>query len=275
MTTIINSKPDGSLAFVVNGTEAQVIDNTTFSSTFYYNLATSSNSSIGAGINPPGGARIYIAGGNTTTAPLDFQAGTLQTTPLAGSFEYDGNVFYTTANTTTGRGVLPSVQTYRLTANAASPINVLVTGTPYFGVGSHIPIANSGVYEIEYNLLWRRANTSNPVNWNLVFDNAPTQWSVHYQMSPTSGVVAPPGTATILTGTSAVLTTNNFVITTGAITTATNNWANIKLFVVASSTTTILRFFCYSTTSGNITPLAGSYWKSTRLPDTNNGTYIT
>ena len=273
MTTLISSKPDGSLAFVVNGTEAQVIDNTSFSSTFYYNIATSSNSNIGVGINPPGGARVYIAGGNSTIAPLDFQGGAVQTTPLAGSVEYDGNVFYTTANTTVGRGVLPSVQTYRITSNATN-ITATATGTSFFGSGTNIPLANSGVYEIEYDLFYRKT-TATTVIFRLEFDNTPTVWTIQYQMSPITGAVAPPGTATTLAGQVPLQTVNNYVITTGSITTGINIWTNIKLFVVGSATTSNLKLFSYNGAAGTITPLAGSYWKATRLPDTNNGTYIT
>lgn len=273
MTTIISSKPDGSLAFVVNGTEAQVIDNTTFSSTFYYNLATSSNSNIGVGANPPAGARVYIAGGNTTVAPLDFQGGAVLTTPAAGAVEFDGNVFYTTANATTGRGVLPSMQTYRITSNATN-ITATATGTSFFGSGTNIPLANSGVYEIEYNLHYRKT-TATTVVWRLEFDNTPTVWTVEYQMSPITGAVAPPGTATVLAGQVPLLAVNNYVITTGSITTGINIWTNIKLFVVGSSTTTNLKLFAYNGAAGTITPLAGSYWRATRFPDTNNGTYIT
>lgn len=273
MTTIISSKPDGSLAFVVNGTEAQVIDNTSFSSTFYYNIATSSNSNIGVGINPPGGARVYIAGGNSTIAPLDFQGGTVQTTPSAGSVEYDGNVFYTTANTTVGRGVLPSVQTYRITSNATN-ITATTTGTSFFGPGTNIPLANSGVYEIEYNLFYRKT-TATTVIFRLEFDNTPTVWTLQYEMSPITGAVAPPGTATSLVGQIPLNTVNNYVITTGSISTGVNIWTTMKLFVVGSATTSNLKLFSYNGAAGTITPLAGSYWKSTRLPDTNNGTYIT
>lgn len=272
MTSKIYSKPDGSLAFEVNGTEAQVIDNTTFSSTFYYNLATSSNSHIGVGATPSG-ARLYIAGGNTTIAPLDFQAGTTLTTPAAGAVEYDGNVFYTTANSAVGRGLLPSVQTYRITSNATN-ITATATGTSFFGSGTNIPLANSGVYEIEYNLHYRKT-TATTVIWRLEYDNAPTVWTLEYQMSPITGAVAPPGTATMLAGQIPLQTGNNYVITTGTITTGVNIWTNIKLFVVASSVTSNLKLYSYNGAAGTITPLAGSYWKATRFPDTNNGTYIT
>lgn len=272
MTSKIYSKPDGSLAFEVNGTEAHTIDASTLASTFNYSVATASNSHIGVGA-APSGSRLYIAGGNSSIAPLDFQAGTLQTTPAAGSVEYDGNVFYTTANSTVGRGVLPSVQTYRITSNATN-ITATATGTSFFGSGTNIPLANSGVYEIEYNLFYRKT-TATTVIWRMEYDNAPTVWTVQYQMSPITGAVAPPGTATMLVGQIPLQTGNSYVITTGTITTGANIWTNIKLFVVASGVTTNLKLFSYNGASGTITPLAGSYWKAMRFPDTNNGTYIT
>lgn len=268
MTTALLSKSDGSLAFQVNGTEVQSIDNTNFTSTFNYNVQTASNAYAGFG-GSAANARVYIAGGNTTVAQLDFGGGTLQTSPLAGSLEYDGNTLFMTSNTTSGRGFIPVAQSFALAANAAN-VTVNVTGTNYFGANSNIPLIANAVYQIEINAHFRKT-TSGAVGWQLVFDNAPTVWTLEYQMSPIGGQVAPPGTATMLVGQASNITVNNYTVTTGIISSTAQIWTNFKLFVVCSSVTTSLKIFNYGNT---VTPLAGSFWRVTRFPDTNVGTYI-
>lgn len=61
-----------------------------------------------------------VGAGNSTVVPLDFTAGTLVTTPIAGAFEYDGLAPYFTP-IALQRGVMPSGQLYRL--NAADPVS--------------------------------------------------------------------------------------------------------------------------------------------------------
>jgi hypothetical protein len=268
MTTSVYSKPDGSLALQVNGSEVQTINNTNFTSTFNYNVQTGSSAYAGFG-GAPANARVYIAGGNSTVAQMDFAGGSLQTSPLAGSVEFDGNTFYMTSNTTSGRGFIPVAQAYALSANAAN-VTVNVTGTNYFGANTNIPLIANAIYQVEINAYFRKT-TSGTVGWQLVFDNAPTIWNMEYMMSPIGGAVAPPGTATTLAGQAIGQTVNNYTVTTGIISSTASIWTSFKLFVVCSSSTTKLQIFNYGNT---VTPLAGSFWRVTRFPDTNVGTYL-
>jgi hypothetical protein len=65
-------------------------------------------------------AGTLVGAGSSTVVPLDFTAGTLVTTPIAGAFEYDGISPYFTP-ISTQRGVMPAGQLYRL--NAADPVS--------------------------------------------------------------------------------------------------------------------------------------------------------
>lgn len=55
--------------------------------------------------------RLSLAAGTTTVAPLKFTAGDYLSTPVAGTIEYDGNMFYTTPQQAT-RGMIESKQVY-------------------------------------------------------------------------------------------------------------------------------------------------------------------
>jgi len=60
------------------------------------------------------GGSIVLSAGTASVPPLDFTAGTLNSSPITGAMEYDGKVFYTTPDT---RGISPSLQHYVLNAN--------------------------------------------------------------------------------------------------------------------------------------------------------------
>ncbi len=62
--------------------------------------------SVGTGDAPT--AKLYIAGGTSSTAALKFVSGTLLTTPQIGAVEYDGFNFYITDGTSTRRAITTS-----------------------------------------------------------------------------------------------------------------------------------------------------------------------
>jgi len=66
-------------------------------------------------------AGTLVGAGTSTLVPIDFTAGTLVTTPIAGAFEYDGLAPYFTP-ISTQRGVMPAGQLYRL--NTADPVSL-------------------------------------------------------------------------------------------------------------------------------------------------------
>jgi hypothetical protein len=229
--------------------------------------------SVGIGFTNPT-ANVHIKAGTATasTAPLKFTSGTNLTTAEAGTIEYDGTSFFATANTGDGRGYHPTVSSFKLTSNGTG-ITTTLTGTNYFGTNSNISLTASGIYDIEIFLVYSKTTATTAI-WNLVFNASPTIYNVYYEMSPVTGVVAPPGTTTMLVGQAPAQTAATYTVTTAALTTGVNHYAKFKLFVVCSATTTNMKINAFNGTAGTITPLAGSYWTATRLPTNNVGTYI-
>ena len=89
-------------------------------------------------------AGTLVGAGSSTVVPLDFTAGTLVTTPIAGAFEYDGLAPYFTP-VALQRGVMPAGQYYRL--NSAR-VGANATGAQsIFGVGA--TLSASTVYAFE------------------------------------------------------------------------------------------------------------------------------
>jgi hypothetical protein len=100
---------------------------------------------------------------------------------------------------------------------------------------------------------------------------APTTQTIYYEMSPVTGIVAPPGTATMLVG-QAVNSTAAYSFVTGSLTTAVNHYARFRI-QLDNGTGTSLKIQA-TVSAGTITPLAGSIWTARRLNTTNNGTYV-
>lgn len=214
-----------------------------------------------------------ITSGTATVAPLKMASGTVLATPAAGVIEYDGSSFYHTVDTSSGRGYVPTTQMFKYSANAAA-ISVTANGTPYFGTNSAVNLAAGGVYEIEYNLVFL-ATTANIRNFTWLFSLAPTAYTVDWAMSPVTGLVPPPGTATTLVGQHAGLTAANYTVATASLTTGVNYFVKAKFFVASNASASNMHLYAWTSSSGSITPLAGSYWKATRLPSSNTGTFAT
>jgi len=214
-----------------------------------------------------------LASTGSTTAPLKFTAGTNLTTQQAGVVEYDGTNFYGTVDTTTGRGSIPVLNQFKLLA-AGTGITATATGTNYFGTTSNIPLVASAFYEIEV-VFYYTVTTTNIRNFAFTFNAAPTSYDVYWEMSPApGGLVAPPGTATMLIGQAYNSTATTTTVTTASLTTGTNHHARLRLpYLRCAAGTTSLSIYAYTSTSGTITPGIGSYWIARRLPATNIGTY--
>ena len=89
-------------------------------------------------------AGTLVGAGTSTLVPIDFAAGTLVTTPIAGAFEYDGLVPYFTP-ISTQRGVMPAGQYYRL--NTARVGSNATGAQSIFGVGA--TLSSNTVYAFE------------------------------------------------------------------------------------------------------------------------------
>jgi hypothetical protein len=207
-----------------------------------------------------------LGSGTASSPPLDFNAGTNTTTPVAGAFEYDGVSFFATGDTTSGRGFLPTTQTFGLTANGAN----ITTIANFFGTNSNISLVATAFYEIEIVMTLLK-NTAGTVTWTLTNSAAPTQMVVDYEMSPITGVVAPPGTATMLRGQAINVTAASYTVTTGSITNNVNAFVRFKILLRNGNGTSLQ--IRATSNAGSITPLAGSRWFCRRIPTANTGSF--
>jgi hypothetical protein len=176
------------------------------------NIAAGSNTISGAAITSASGnitattGNLVAAAGNvvansitpvagtTGTAPIVLTSGTNLTTAAAGSIEYDGVNIYGTADTTSGRGSLCLINQFQLKANGSA----IATGIAnYFGTTSNISLVADGYYEIEITAYFLKT-TAGTVTWTLTNSAAPTAQNIYYEMSPITGIVAPPGTASTM-----------------------------------------------------------------------------
>ena len=206
--------------------------------------------------------------GSATVPPLTFTSGTLMSSTNAGTVNYDGASFYGTVDTSTGRGPIPVFNEYRLIA-AGTAVTTSIAN--YFGTTSNIPLVPNAYYEIEVVMYFLKT-TAGTVTWTLTNSAAPTSQDVYFEMSPLTGVVAPPGTATMLKGqvfndATAALT----YTTTGNISNTQNNYARFRILLTNGAGTSLkIQATC---SAGSLTPGIGSFWSARRLPATNNGTY--
>lgn len=203
----------------------------------------------------------------TTLLPSYTQtAGTNMTTPTAGVQEFDGVNYYSTVDTTSGRGAVPVRQHFRLTANGS---NVTTIGN-FFGTTSNISLVASAYYDIEILLVFTKTTTE-VLTITLTNSAAPTSQNIHWEQSPITGVVAPPGTATKLFGFVQGDATAAKVIAAGSLTTGVTHLIKINI-QLKNGTGTSLKIQA-TNPAGSITPLLGSYWTCTRIATGNTGTF--
>lgn len=70
---------------------------------------------------------VNLAAGTTSLTPFKFVSGPVLTSPSTGAKEYDGNVFYSTPNATTGRAV--DVSSYYYISDGTYSVDFSVTST--------------------------------------------------------------------------------------------------------------------------------------------------
>ena len=226
-----------------------------------------SSGNVGIGLTPAGSAALEIKAGTATVAPLKLNSGTNLTTPVAGVVEYDGNAFYSTDDVTGGRGFIPSVHYFRLTADitAFGP-----TIANYFGASSGVTLDASVFYEVEANLFFTKT-TAGTVTFTMTFSNAPVNNDAWYTGSPVGGIgtVGTPQTAAIAKSTA----TAGALPVTGSLTTAVNHQYTVCAMFQANATTGGTLNLQITSSAGTVTPLIGSYYKITRLPAANTGAF--
>lgn len=101
---------------------------------------------FGAGTVPDSTAWIHAGSGTTTVAPIDFDSGSLLTTPFAGAMEYDGrNLYFTPSGTQ--RGAIQSAQIYQLNANSTGN-GAITTIQPLFPRVASVQASTRYQYEL-------------------------------------------------------------------------------------------------------------------------------
>lgn len=213
--------------------------------------------------------RLTLTAGTATagTAPLYMASGTNLTTAEVGAIEYDGVQFYNTADTTQGRAA-SVIESYFHLAAAGATISTIAN---YFGTNSNVPLVANAYYIIDIELYYLKT-TAGTVTWTLTNSAAPTGQDIYYEMSPLTGIVAPPGTAgTMLQGQYYNDATAARTIVTGSLTTAVNHFARMHI-TLKNGTGTSLKIQA-TASAGSITPGIGSMWRCRRISPNNIGTF--
>lgn len=208
---------------------------------------------------------ILLAAGGTADAPIKYQSGTNLSAAEAGASEYDGTNFYKTIDTTSGRGISPVQQYFRLTATGGT----ISTIADYFGANSGISLVSGADYLIEAELFFLKT-TAGTVTWTLTNTSAPTAMNVIYRASVATGISGS-GVATYLDASIYNSTSASPTIVTASLTSAVNHWASFKIFLRNNTGTSFkIRATC---SAGTITPGIGSFIFARRLPTANIGTF--
>lgn len=223
---------------------------------------------VGIGVASPT-AMLHLVGGTASanTAPLKLTSGTNLTTAEAGAHEYDGTVSYFTNDASSGRGYLPAVQIFRLTANGTAFGPAIGN---FFGANSAVQLIANGKYEIEAYCYFTKT-TAGTVTVTATTSVAPLNLSGSVQYGNVVG-----GTAT---GASNQISLFNSTAAgaafgaSGSLTTAVSHLFIVRLIVEAAASASNLRIN-FTSSAGTVTPLRTSYYKVTRLPSGNSGVFV-
>lgn len=250
MTAQLKGNNDGSAAIVVGGVDA--IQITTSQLVLFPNPLTALN----------------LKPGTTTAAPLTFASGTVLTSPVAGTVEYDGSTWFSTDDVTDGRGYIPSVHLFRLTADGTA-IGPGISN--FFGATSGITLDANIFYELEAYLYFTKT-TAGTVTFTMTFSNAPVNNNANYVGTIATGIgtVGSPQSAAIAKSTA----TAGALPATGSLTTGVNHQFIVRSLFQANASTGGTINLQITSSAGTVTPLTGSYYKLTRMPSSNTGTFV-
>jgi hypothetical protein len=224
------------------------------------------NGNVGIGLTPAGTGLLELKAGTATVAPIELRSGTNLTTPVAGTIEYDGTVQYFTNDTTSARGFTPSTQIFRLAANVTAFGPAIGN---FFGANSAINLAAGGVYEIQAYCRFLKT-TAGTVTVTATTSAAPVNLSGTVQLGAITGGTAT-GAANQISLYNSTATAAAFGVS-GSLTTAVNHTFIITLLVEANASASNLRIN-FTQSAGTLTPLRTSYYKVTKLPAANTGSF--
>ena len=205
-------------------------------------------------------AALHLPAGTAaaSSAPLKLTSGTVQTTPEAGTQEYDGKVFYSTAEASQ-RGVVSNDQFVILTTNYTTPVGTANTLKQAFNTTTNgaLTVAGNTTYLFECllnistmsatagTLAFGIGGTATKTRTNYIAIANKTALTVQTASSHTFGTAA---TATVIT----------------ASNTTTTGYAFIRGSLVIGTGGTIIPSIALSTANACVV-LAGSYFKLTPI----------
>lgn len=189
---------------------------------------------------------IFGAGSASAGTKPKLTSGTILTSPEAGAIEYDGNVFYLTGNTTSGREQNVTQAHYLMTADGS--VSNTASITDMFPANSSFATATNGIYEFVAEIFFLKT-TGGTMVFTLTntqnYTSAVGSWMLTNASTGVGGGGATFGGAVSITGAATIA-----LIATASLTTAINQYARI-------------RFMIECATAGNIrlrgTPSAGTF----------------
>ena len=217
---------------------------------------------IGIGTTMPI-ASLHISEGTTTLAPILITTGSNLSSATAGAIEYDNIKFYGTGDTTSGRGYFPNYQIFRLTADRGTIGPAIAS---FFGANTAINIAAGGVYDLEATCHFVK-RTIGTITVTLTTSSAVANLNGHimYNNSTVTGARAIHLINSATTG-------NAFTVSAAIGDTASNSF-HIRGFLQANATNNSTLTINFTESGGTVVPLRGSYYRVTRLPAGNTGTF--
>lgn len=280
MTAALKGNSDGSGSILVGGSNAinistsQIVSFVNPLTSITLTTPTLTAPTVSGGLTVASGGMtvssgsITMAAGTTTIPPLQFTSGSLLTSPVAGTMEFDGSVYYSTDDVTDGRGFIPSVHLFRLTADGTA-IGPSIAN--FFGATSGVALDAGIFYELEAYLYFTKT-TAGTAQFTMTFSNAPVNNDAFYVGSQATGVgaVGAPVTAALIKSTA----TAGALPATASLTTAANHQYVVRSFFQANASTGGTFNLQITSSAGTVTPLTGSYYKLTRMPSANTGAFV-
>jgi len=208
--------------------------------------------------NPTAALHLPLGTAAANTAPLKFTSGTVQTTPEAGTKEYDGKVFYATGEASQ-RGLLPNEQFVILTGNYTTPTGSNNTLKQAFNTTTNgaITVAGNTTYLFECML---NISSMSSTSGNLQFGIGGTATKTR-----TAYVAIANKTAlTVQTASSHTFGTVSTAVVISASNTNTTGYALIRGSLVIGTGGTLIPSIAHSIAAPSVVQ-AGSYFKLTPI----------